>query len=120
MTGHSVRRFVASDYYDPGPDRSVVMRGLQQEYARREDQRLVRIVADTAGLPFPVTVAYLPDLHMLEVRVPGHALATVTREYAARCSDPDTMAVHLGRQARRAWFRTPALPLPRGVVLGEN
>lgn len=93
---------------------------VARKLARREDERLVRLVVSAAGLPFPVTVVARPDLFVLEVRVPGHTLATLTREYAAKASDTTAMAVHLGQQARRAWFATPALPIPSTVVLGEN
>lgn len=117
MSGLSVRGFVASDYYDPDP---YPFLSTRQHLARHADQRLVRVVADAAGLPFPVTVVSRPDLHVLEVRVPGHTLFTLTLEHAARVSDPDTMAVYVGRMARRAWMRTPALPVPSKVVLGEN
>jgi len=96
------------------------MQSMARHVARREDERLVAVVVAAVGLPFPVTVHYRPDTHTLDVRVPGHTLVSVTQAALVRAADTTQVAHFLGLQARRAWFRTPALPVPSNVVLGEN
>lgn len=118
----SVRGFVPDGSpYDSDPLQPSTVLAMAAQLARREDQRLVGIVASSARLPFPVRVMNRPDLFALQVGVPGHVLVTVTREYMDRANvDSTTLAVMIGRQARRVWFATPALPVPSNVVLGEN